>query len=405
MQTIRVMRRLPSPTVRIRLTGLYGALFLATGGTLVAIVYLLQSYAVNTKPWVVMVNKDTMRSLTRSGLSGRLRGPVPARQLLDDVASARSGTVIHLLIISVAAAAALALVGILVGWWLAGRVLRPLHRITATARRLSSRNLHERIGLPGPADELKELADTFDDMLARLERAFDSQRTFIANVSHELRTPLAIQRTVIELGLSAPSAEDVARVRGELLAANHRTERLVAGLLSLARSDCGLERTEAVPLDSLAAEAAEASEQSADAAAMRIEVDTQPTTVLGDRVLLTQLVTNLVQNAVRHNHPGGYVRIEVSPDVGLRVLNSGPVVPEERVPDLFEPFSRLAPARTGADGIGLGLSIVRSICRVHGTAAQVTCRRGGGLDVRVPFPRTAGTMALTFNGSNSAPLT
>lgn len=374
------------PTIRVRLTALYGALFLVTGGTMVAIVYLLASHAVNTKPWVVVVDKSTLRSLARTQFSGRLRGPVPAGQLLTDVASSASGPLLHLLIIFVAAVAALAVIGILVGWWLAGRVIRPLHRITAAAHRLSSRNLNERIALTGPADELKELADTFDDMLARLERAFDSQRKFIANVSHELRTPLAVQRTIIELGLSSPSAEQVARVKAELLAANHRSERLINGLLSLARSDCGLERMDPVPLDVLAAEAAESCQQSAAAAGVRIELDSQPTTVLGDRVLLTQMVTNLVQNAVRHNHADGYVRVEVAPKAGLRVLNTGPVVPEDRVAELFEPFVRLAPPRTAGDGVGLGLSIVRAICLAHGTSVHVSCRRDGGLDVQVPLP-------------------
>jgi signal transduction histidine kinase len=381
------------------MTALYSALFLATGGTMVAIVYLLQSRAVDSKPWLVVVDKATLRSVGGSGYSGRLHGPVPPGQLTSDIAASHSSSLLHLLVISVTAIAALALVGVLVGWWLAGRVLRPLRRITATARRLSSRNLHERIALPGPADELRELADTFDGMLARLERAFDSQRKFIANVSHELRTPLAVQRTVLELGLSSPDAEDVARVRDELLEANHRTEHLIGGLLSLARSDCGLERAEPVPLDALAREVADSFRQSAAAAGVRIELDTQPTTVTGDRVLLTQLVTNLVQNAVRHNHRDGDVRVIVSPDAGLRVCNTGPVVPEERVDGLFEPFVRLASPRAGADGsdgAGLGLSIVRAICRAHGTSVSASARPGGGLDIRIPLPGPAGLAALTF---------
>jgi signal transduction histidine kinase len=279
-----------------------------------------------------------------------------------------------------------------VGWWLAGRVLRPLHRITATARHLSSRNLDERIALPGPPDELKELADTFDSMLARLERAFDSQRTFIANVSHELRTPIAIQRTLIELGLSSPATQDVARVRTELLEANRRTERLINGLLSLARSDCGLEHAESVPLDVLAAEVADSFQQAAAAVGVRIELDTQPAIVVGDRVLLTQLVTNLVQNAVRYNQPGGHVRVEASPDTGLRVCNTGPVVPGDHVAELFEPFVRLVPKRTGVDGAGLGLSIVRAICRAHGTSVHANARPGGGLDIRIPLPPLADAM-------------
>jgi signal transduction histidine kinase len=377
--------RLWRPTIRVKLTVLYGALFLVTGGTLVSIMYLLASHAVGSKPWVVVVDKAALRSLAEGQLSGRLQGPVSTTQLPAAVDATIASSLLHLLVIFASAMAALAVIGVLVGWWLAGRVLRPLHQITATARSLSSRTLNERIALAGPADELKDLADTFDDMLARLERAFDSQRRFIANVSHELRTPLAVQRTVIELGLSSPSAEDVARVKTELLTANHRSERLITGLLSLARSDCGLERAEPVPLDELAAEVAEACGQNAAAAGVRIELDSHPATVLGDRVLLTQLATNLVENAVRHNHSGGYVRVEVTPETGLRVVNTGPVVPAERVAELFEPFVRLAPRRGAGDGVGLGLSVVRAICLAHGTLAQITCRPDGGLDVQVPI--------------------
>jgi signal transduction histidine kinase len=379
---MEAIRRAWRPTMRVRLTALYGALFLATGGTMVAIVYILQSHAVNTKPWIVVLDKSALRSLGHAGL----QGPVSPGQLPAAVAASHSSSLLHLLVITVSAIAALGIVGILAGWWLAGRVLRPLRRITATARRLSSRNLDERIALPGPADELKELADTFDSMLARLERAFDDQRRFIANVSHELRTPLAIQRTIIELGLPSPAPADVAKARDELLEANRRTERLINGLLSLARSDCGLEHADPVALDVLVTEVADSFRQGAAAAGVRIELDTRPAAVTGDRVLLTQLVANLVQNAVRYNQPGGYVRIEVSPDAGLRVSNTGPPVPQDNVAALFEPFVRLAPTRTGADGAGLGLSIVRAICRAHGTSAAASARPGGGLDVRIPLP-------------------
>jgi signal transduction histidine kinase len=383
---MEAVRRAWRPTMRIRLTALYGALFLATGGTMVAIVYVLQSHAVNTKPWVVVLDKSALRSLGHVGLSGQLQGPVSSGQLPAAVAASHSSSLLHLLVITVSAIATLGVVGILVGWWLAGRVLRPLHRITATARRLSSRNLDERIALSGPDDELKELADTFDGMLARLERAFDDQRRFIANVSHELRTPLAVQRTIIELGLSSPATGDVARAKAELLEANRRTERLINGLLSLARSDCGLEHADLVRLDLLVTEVVDSFRQGAAAADVQIELDTRPATVVGDRVLLTHLMTNLVQNAVRYNQPGGYVRVEASADAGLRVSNTGPLIPEEKVDELFEPFVRLAPPRTGVEGAGLGLSIVRAICRAHGTSATASARPSGGLDVRIPLP-------------------
>jgi signal transduction histidine kinase len=283
--------------------------------------------------------------------------------------------------------AVLAVVGVAVGWWLAGRVLLPLKRITGTARHLSSANLDERIGLDGPADELKRLADTFDEMLDRLERSFEGQRRFIANVSHELRTPLAVQRTALELGLLEPTAADVARVRSELLAANRRTERLIDGLLTLARSDCGPLDRQPVALDEIVRQAADQNAPAARAAGVRVELALEPATVNGEASLLLQLAANLIQNGVRHNHRGGCVRAEVSPAAGLRVTNTGPVVPEERLGQLFEPFARLGPARTGSDdeGAGLGLSIVWSICHVHEVPLRAVCQPGGGLDIRVPF--------------------
>jgi signal transduction histidine kinase len=276
-------------------------------------------------------------------------------------------------------------VAVALGWWLAGRVLRPLGAITATARRVAEHSLHERIRAGGPRDEVRELADTFDSMLDRLDRAFDGQRAFVGNASHELRTPLAINRTLVEVALSRPDAPAQLVSLGEnLLAVNERQERMIEGLLLLARSQQRLSGYEPVDLAQLCARLAPDAE--ADLAAV---------TVRGDPVLLERLVHNLVENARRYNAPDGWLRVATaaSPDGAvLTVENPGPVIAGHEVDRLFEPFRRLGADRVGsARGSGLGLSIVRSVAQAHGgevTAQPRPASAGGGLLVTVRFPTT-----------------
>jgi signal transduction histidine kinase len=292
------------------------------------------------------------------------------------------------------AVAVLAVVGVVAGWLLAGRLLRPVHRITATARRLSLSTLHERIALTGPRDELRELADTFDAMLDRLERAADSQRRFAANASHELRTPLAIQRAAIEIGLHDPSPDQLARMRRELLQANERTERLIDGLLALAQGERGLERREPVNLADLADEVADQHRPMAVENGVEIDLDLEAVTVTGDPVLLTRLVANLLHNAIRHNHPGGAVRVRTSATTGLTVTNTGPRIPADRVPELFEPFRRPHPPRTGpSEGAGLGLSIVAAIADAHHAHVDASPNPDGGLTVTVALPTSGAVIS------------
>jgi signal transduction histidine kinase len=288
--------------------------------------------------------------------------------------------------ITVVTIAALAVLSVLTGWWLAGRVLRPLHRITATARRLSVSNLHERIALAGPRDELTELADTFDAMLDRLERSVDSQRRFIANAAHELRTPLAVQRAAIQIGLDDPPPERLAEVRETLLTANKRTERLIDALLILAQAEHGLDATEPVELDRVTRQAADESAAAAAGAGVTVETTTAPVTVAGDPVLLHRLVTNVLDNAIRYNRPGGTVAVTLTAGGELTVRNTGPEVPPERVTELFQPFRRLNGARTRDGGSGLGLSIVVSIAQAHAAVPAARPRHGGGLELRIAFP-------------------
>ncbi|MGI5226023.1 sensor histidine kinase [Actinoallomurus sp. CA-142502] len=390
-------RRLLPATVRVKLTALYGGLFLLTTTGLLVTVNLLLKRVLDQKVTAVMIGtKDkafwsTGRTPSREQVM-MFRKDSPAGSAARTAAELRASVLSYQWGVTAVAVVVLACVAVLAGWWLAGRVLRPLHRITATARRLSLANLDERIALTGPRDELKELADTFDSMLERLERAVESQRRFVANASHELRTPLAIQRAAIQIGLADASPEQVDRMRAELLTANRRTERLIDGLLALARGERGLDARQPVRLDEVAEEAVEPLRTEAERAGVTLRLETRPLTVAGDAVLLTQLTTNLLHNAVRYNHPGGEVHVAVSPEEGLTVRNTGPEIPEERIPELFEPFRRLHAARTGpADGAGLGLSIVASIAQAHDADLAARPNPGGGLrvSVRPPAPSPA----------------
>jgi signal transduction histidine kinase len=387
-------------SVRARMTLLYGGLFtVITAGVLFGAL-LFQSHAVSDqldrlKPWqmagvpcderlaarmptcAVLPFDQSQAAAARSALAGT--------EVPQDVQQSVLSSQRLILLIAIAVIAVLAFT---VCWWLTGRLLRPLRRITDAAQRLSLSTLHERIALTGPDDELRRLADTFDAMLDRLESAVDSQRRFVANASHELRTPLAIQRTAVEVGLANPSPERVARIRTELLRNTVRSERLIEGLLQLAKGERGLDARAPVDLSAVVNEVVEESRGRADAAEVTLTPKTvRPVAVLGDEVFLAQLVTNLVQNAIRYNVPGGIVLIELSEDAGLVVTNTGPQVPQDRADELFEPFRRLNADRTGSgEGAGLGLSIVAAIARAHGGTVTLRANPDGGLTVRVDLP-------------------
>lgn len=284
---------------------------------------------------------------------------------------------------------AMALVAGLLGWRMAGRALRPVATITAAARQISEQNLDQRLSLTGPDDELHRLADTFDTMLDRLEKAFESQRRFVANASHELKTPLAVQRTCLQVGFADPLPDDLAEVRDDMLAANHEAERLINALLLLARSDRGLETTEPVDLAAVARLVAGdlAPLATTNDVCVVVDADGSPAPVVhGDPVLLRQLLTNLTRNAVQYNCRGG--RVDVRLDAAnstVTVTNTGPEVSPEKVPDLFEPFRRHGPDRTAGGGHGLGLSIARSIAAAHSAELTAGARDGGGLVLTLRF--------------------
>jgi signal transduction histidine kinase len=283
------------------------------------------------------------------------------------------------------------------GWLLAGRVLRPLKRITRTAQAVSQENLHQRIALDGPEDELKELADTFDHMLGRLDAAFGRQRAFVSNASHELRTPLTIIRTEADVALDKrrPDVGSLLAGMGSIRTATERSERLIDGLLTLARVDRQESHREVVALDSLAAQATDEIKAAAARRSISVTTGLQPASVLGDTRLLETLLRNLLENAVRHNQPGGSVTVRSwhrDETAVLEVENSGEIISPEQAGQLTEPFQRLH-RHHQQDGVGLGLSIVSAIVGAHDGKLVITPRDTGGLQVRVRFRATRSVRA------------
>ncbi|MFJ5684562.1 MULTISPECIES: sensor histidine kinase [unclassified Streptomyces] len=299
-----------------------------------------------------------------------------------------------LLIFSAVALLVLLVIAVVLGWFVAGRMLAPLQRITATARSIAGSTLHERIALAGPKDEIRELADTFDAMLQRLDKAFQAQSRFAANASHELRTPLAGMRTLLQVALAAPGEYRLEDLGPDLLTLNRRSTEITEALLVLARADHGALAEEAVELDVLAREVCTQATPAAADAGVVLTASVGRGRVLGDRVLLRQLVTNLVDNAVRHNHPGGTVTVSVDerPEHGTRLVvrNTGRTLTRTETDRILEPFHRLDTRRTSRPdrpaGYGLGLAIVESIVRAHNGTLHAEPLRHGGLGITVTLP-------------------
>ena len=286
----------------------------------------------------------------------------------------------------------LAVVGLVGGWLLAGRVLRPLTRITDAAARVRDGDLGHRIRMPGASTELTDLADTFDDMLARVQASVDEYRRFAANASHELRTPLAVTRTMLEVAQADPN-RDVDTLLSRMAATNERSIALTEALLDLASVENGSRHTDAVDLASLAEVVVDELRDDADAAGLTVEAGLEPAIVRGDAALLTQLIFNLVRNAIVHNHEGGQVLVSTrmqGTGAELRVENTGGVISPSAVVSLTEPFvrgaGRVRSAGDRSTGAGLGLAIAASIVRAHGGALELMPRSGGGLVVRVVIP-------------------
>ncbi|MYR93450.1 MULTISPECIES: sensor histidine kinase [unclassified Streptomyces] len=384
---------------RARLTALYGGLLVLAGVLLMGLVYVLVSDGLYSSvmtavaPAVPASRLDAASApLLPTSDWAQTTVIQPGQYAVARKVSTAAGDAVlnQLLTVSALSLAVYSALSVALAWWMAGRVLRPVGVITARARRLSGSNLHERIALKAPPGELKELADTFDGMLDRIEQLVAARQRFAANAAHELRTPLAVQRAAAEIGLADdPPPEKVAWIRDKLIDTADNSEQLIEGLLLLAVSDEGLRRRERVALDATTATVTEALAAEAEERDVTVDVEVRPVSVQGDPVLLDHLVHNLVANALRHNHPGGTVRVRVGPG-GLEVANTGPVVDPAALPLLFEPFRR-AQARRHApgEGAGLGLSIVASVARAHGGDLGATANPGGGLTARVTLPTCA----------------
>jgi signal transduction histidine kinase len=386
-------------SARSRLTLLYTSLFALGGAALVSITYLLVAHTLHatTTP---TVPPATQQAIARCVTAVQTRGRPDAIQKCAAIytngvqagASAqRSTTLTHLLTYSLLTLAGAALLAAVVGWIVAGRILRPVRQITAAARAASEQNLAHRIALQGPRDELRELADTFDTMLERLDRTFTGQRQFIANASHELRTPLTVMRTAIDVVLAKPEAtpEELVSMAVDVRHAVDHAQRLIEALLVLARNDQRRALTDPLDLAAVAEDALEG--RTANGITTTTSLDEAPVT--GDGMLLERLVDNLLDNAERYNLPGGTVEVSTTAQDAtsvLRVVNTGAVVPADMVERLFLPFTRLDD-RTRHDGFGLGLTLVSSIAAVHGGTVDATAIPTGGLDISVRLPQRDNT--------------
>jgi len=472
-----VGRRLPRRTVRVRLTLLYGFLFLLSGAALVAVTYGLFERATEyakpqlpqiphtpalaqlhlpsvgdplpplsqTLPRLSQFQNQLARdqnmlvmTVPRLAATGHpmpqalyaltqdehqlaraqhqlaqgqhrltqsvdeLSGAVHAMARVGSVEAAQRASDSHeLLVNSGIALAIVALLALLTGWLVAGRMLRPLRTITRKAQRISSASLHERLALDGPQDELKELGDTLDGLLGRLDAAFEAQRQFVANASHELRAPLTRQRALIQVALADPQAtfSSLRHAHERVLASEQHLEQMIDGLLALTRGQAGLERREQLDLAGMASQMMLARE--AQLAGLDLEVRTTllPAPTAGDPRLLERLIANLIDNAIRHNAPGGHVEIATGTSgrhAFVEVANTGPTVPGAEIQRLFEPFQRLDGARTEHNaGHGLGLAIVQAIARAHDAELRARARPEGGLTVEVSFAQAVGGAGRT----------
>jgi signal transduction histidine kinase len=427
--------------VRLKLTLLYGALFLICGIALLTVTYILVAHRFpvvttahegGTTESGISAAGSAQAALCTANSTGGSRLPSPGVALAGCTAllnQQRNAELGQLLTDSGIALAFMAAASVGLGWLVAGRVLQPLRTITAAARRISASNLDQRLPLAGPEDELTDLGKTFNGLLGRLEGSFGAQRQFVANASHELRTPLTRQRTLVEVALRdpVPTLGGMRATLERVLASGEQQERLIEALLTLARSQRGLDRREPLDLAAVTGEALPACAQEAlparaqeapparaqeapparaqeapaaddpdpDRGGPRVRAALTAAPVLGDPKLTERLAANLVENAIRHNVAGGWVEVTTGVRSGrgfLSVANTGPAIAPEQVEQLFQPFGRLEATRLSSDGLGLGLSIVTAIAAAHDADLRARPRPGGGLEVEVHFPHVpAGT--------------
>lgn len=393
----------PRLTVRARLTLLYTGLFAVCGAIVVALSYILVAQLAATEQgpgsgrqpmprFAVQCRSDELSAHPDPRLLVKCATYFQELGQQQGAQGQRHLTLSHLLQYSLITVAVVIALAAVLGWIFSGRALRPVHRITAAARAASEHNLSARVVPTGPRDELRELAETFDEMLGRLQAAFEGQERFIANASHELRTPLAVMRATAEVVLSNPDSTlgDLRAMAADIRAEVDHAEHLISALLILARNERGLTIREEVDL----ATAAEDVLDTAGLGDRRLHATLEPAVISGDPVLAERLIANLVDNAVRYNTAAGDIWITTGTVTGssqLTVDNTGPVVSPADIGRIFQPFQRLD-GRTSHDGFGLGLAIVASIAAIHGGTATARPRDEGGLSVTVAIP-SAGTSA------------
>jgi signal transduction histidine kinase len=378
-----VAARRPRRTLRLRLTAWYGSLFLLSGAVLLAVTYglVVQAFAGNSAG-------NAACQAPGAGCHTISTGQAQA------IAVQEHATVLSELVSrSALALAVVAVLSVVVGWFIAGRALRPLRTITATARQISAASLSERLALGGPRDELTELADTFDGLLARLEASFTAQRQFIANAAHELRTPLARQRVISQVAVADPGAsiESLRAAHERVLAAGAQQHQLIDALLTLARGQAGLDKYEPFDLADLAGRVLADRQPEAQGQDLTVHATLSPAPTAGSPRLAERLAANLIDNALHYNLPGGQVEVITQTRDSravLTVTNTGPPVPSAAIDRLFQPFQRLTADRTSrGDGLGLGLSIVQAIASAHHATITARPQPEGGLLIQVTFPR------------------
>ena len=408
--------RHPQSTVRWRLTLLYGGLFLVCGAALLAVTYALVSHGITGGAGI------TFHGAGGGGIKAPPFGagaiPVPNLHKLPIPPNVPAGVVrlmesstgqeflrlvetqqrvdeLHQLEVeSAIALGIMAIVSALLGWLVAGRVLRPLRTITATTQQISEDNLHRRLHLPGPRDELRTLADTIDALLARLEAAFESQRQFVANASHELRTPLTTMRTALDVAIAKPVLSSQPQIRAldaSLREDLDQSDRLLESFLVLARAQRGaLGEETSASLEQIVDDALASRSEAIAANQIELHSTLAPVWVKGSETLMTRMVDNLVDNAVRHNLLGGLINVTCDADqdtARLVIESGGPVLDRAAVAKLAEPFKRLGAERTGShNGHGLGLSIVAAIAAAHGGELRLYAREQGGLGAEISLP-------------------
>ena len=394
--------RLPRRTARLRLTLLAGALFLLSGATLVAVTYLLFDH---TGSGQSMHGSPSGPSPSGSSSSQSSDSITQAHQSIAQSAATvqRASDIHHLLVDFGIALGIVAVLAVLLGWFFAGRMLRPVRTITATARRISASNLKERLSLDDADEEFKQLGDTLDDLFARLDAAFEAQQHFVANASHELRTPLTAERTLLQVALDDPHTTNATwrSTAEEVLASSDEQERLIEALLTLASSEGGLDHRERIDLAVICDDVLQRPGLDVDTHGLHVETAICSAPLDGDPRLIERLVANLLDNAIGHNVTGGHVELATTvTDRGnavLTVTNTGAAIPPAEINRLFQPFQRLDSHRTHhKDGHGLGLSIVRAVATAHGAAITAHPRPEGGLSIEVTF--------LPSNGRDDAVL-